>query len=76
MPPGALSAIFDQQTEHRRKWKKPPIETVDEMPDAVKFGYAMPTILNEILKKMEEGMPLEEVDRRKLLDLAEWSYVL
>lgn len=75
MQPGGLSAIFDHQAEHRRKWKKPPIETVDEMPDAVKFRYAIPTILDDILKKMEEGMSLEEVDRRKLLDLTAWRYV-
>jgi hypothetical protein len=45
MQPGGLSAIFDYQAEHRRKWKTSPMQTVEEMPDGVKFGYAIPTIL-------------------------------
>jgi hypothetical protein len=74
MPPGGLTAIFEHQAQHRRRWKKAPVETVDEMPDSVKFGHAIPTILDEILKKMEEGMSPEEVEHRGLLDIVAWRY--
>lgn len=74
MQPGGLSAIVDYHAEHRRRWKKSPGQTVEEMPERVKFGYAIPTILDEILKKMEQGMSLEEVERRKLLDVTAWRY--
>jgi hypothetical protein len=74
MPPGGLTAVFEHQAQHRRRWKKAPVQTVDEMPDSVKFGHAIPTILDEILKKMEEGMSPEEVEQRGLLDIAAWKY--
>lgn len=74
MPPGELSAIFDHQAEHRRRWKTVPVQTVDELPDSVKFGHAMPTIVDEILRKMEDGMSPAEVEHRGLLNIVAWRF--
>jgi hypothetical protein len=76
MQPGAMSAIFEHQAAHMRRWQKRALDVVDELPDEVKFQYAIPTILDEVLSKMDEGVLLEELERRKWLDISAWKFSL
>lgn len=70
------SAIHEIET-HRRNLKDrfPNLDTnnVSELPKQVQFQYAVPALIRKVLQKMQEnGVRLDELERRRWLDTAVW----
>jgi hypothetical protein len=47
--------------------------TVFELPDELRGDEAIPALMAEILHRVEEGQPLEEMRKQGILDISQWS---
>lgn len=48
-------------------------ETVGELPDEVRGSEAIPAVISEILRQLEEGHTLEDLRKRGALDIGTWN---
>ncbi len=56
-----------------KKYKKPLTDTVDELPDKVRARIAIPGVIAEILRQLEEGRSIDELRRGGFLDIGHWK---
>jgi len=74
MPPADIEAIFAHQRNLRKRFPGHATNNVGELPDDIRFRHAVPAMIRKILAKMKEGVPLEEIERDKLLDWWAWRF--
>ncbi len=85
-PPGSQHdplAIFLPAEDHgtimrhaqalRERFPRVPTDIVSELPDDVQFGQIVPEILRHILRMVDEGVPLEQLEQQKWLHTHEWK---
>ena len=63
----ALRAKRDKQFGRRRH-----TDMVTGMPDEIRGGEAIPAVLAEILRQIEDGRSLEEMRKQGILNLGGW----
>ena len=47
--------------------------TVSELPDEVRGAEAIPAVITELIRQLEEGRTIEELRKRDMLDIGEWK---
>jgi len=74
MPPKDTAAILDHETKLKLRYPDLPTRHVLELPKRVQFPRAVPAIIRKIASEMETGVPLDEMEHRKWLDLSAWTF--
>jgi hypothetical protein len=74
MPPADIQAIFDHWRSLTQRYPEPPTNNINELPNDVRFRHAVPRVIREIVSEMGRGVPLEELERRKWLDISVWNF--
>ncbi|WP_316162845.1 hypothetical protein [Bradyrhizobium sp. SZCCHNRI20481] len=67
------SLIMKLMQKRIKKYKKPLTDTVDELPDKVRARIAIPGVIAEILRQLEEGRSIDELRRGGFLDIGHWK---
>ena len=48
--------------------------TGNELPNDVRFRHAVPRVIREIVSEIGRGVLLEELERRKWLEISAWNF--
>lgn len=72
MPGSDVMSIWDHQQQLRNRYPRLSTENIDELPKPIKFRYAIPAVVRTVVSKMEEGVLLEEIERRQWFDMFAW----
>ncbi len=67
-----FSSIFRHHAELRRKFPDLKTDNISELPTSVKFIYAIPEVVRTIVHNINEGVSLEQMKRRRWLDMHKW----
>jgi hypothetical protein len=51
-------------------------KTVGELPDEVRGGDAIPAVISELVRQMDEGRSLQELQKLCLVDIGSWNIEL
>jgi len=76
IPPAACSEIVSLQMERKQRYGQPLTDTVGELPAHVRARHAIPAIIRNILRQLDEGKTLEDLRRAELLHLGSWKIQL
>ena len=68
--------LVAKREEHEKRYSKPMVDHVCELPASLRSGYAIPAILRRLMQKLEDGQPLEKLRSQRLLDIASWGFDL
>jgi hypothetical protein len=74
VPPADIHAIWKHQQKLNRKYPELATNNISEMPDRIQFRHAVPAVIRKIVWDMEEGLPLDEIGRRKWFDMSAWKF--
>jgi hypothetical protein len=74
MPPAEIMAIMNHQRDLNRQYPRLKTDNIGEMPADVQFRRAVPAVIREIMDKIQQGIPLEELERRKWFDMFAWKF--
>jgi hypothetical protein len=67
----AISALREKRNKKFGRGRH--TNTVLELPDELRGDEAIPALMAEILGRVEEGQPLEEMRKQGILDISQWS---
>jgi hypothetical protein len=76
VPPADIQAIWDHQQNLKERYPELATDNIGELPNEVQFRRAVPAVIGGILSRMEKGVPLEEMERRKWLDTSAWKFTI
>jgi hypothetical protein len=68
-----LESITAIEQKRMKKYGRPLTDTVDELPDNVRGHRAIPAVMSEILRQLEEGRSLDDLNRVGILDIGHWK---
>lgn len=73
LPGQEIRQIWEHQRELKAKHPRLSTDNVSELPKDVQFGRVIPEILRQTVNKVEEGVPLAELEQAKWLDTSAWK---
>jgi hypothetical protein len=73
MSPSLGASVRSLMQKRIKKYGRPLTNTVDELPDDVRARVAIPGIMAEILRQLEDGKALDDLRQAKLLDVGRWK---
>jgi hypothetical protein len=74
LPAAGIQAIWEHRKNLKQRYPELKTDNISELPNDIQFRHALPAIIREIVFKMQEGMPLEEVERRNWFDMSAWKF--
>jgi hypothetical protein len=74
MPPADTQAIRNHWRSLKEEYGEPPSNNINDLPKDVRFRYAVPMVIGKIVSEMAKGVPLEELERRELLNVSAWHF--
>jgi hypothetical protein len=76
MPAADIHAIWDHQRNLNERYPKLATDNIGELPKDVQFRHAVPAVIRKIASNVEEGVPLEEMLRRKWFEMLKWKFII
>jgi hypothetical protein len=65
MPGADIVSVWDHWRQLKEQYPRLSTDNIDELPKPIKFRYAVPAVIRTIVSKLEEGVPLKEIERRQ-----------
>jgi hypothetical protein len=73
IPSAASSEVLTLEKERRERYGRPLTDTVGELPASVRARYAIPAIVRNVLRQLEEGKTLDELRSTDFFHLGAWK---
>ena len=74
MPSADILAIMEHKGKLKQQYPRLATDNISELPKDVQFQRAVPAVIREIIE--EDGVPLEEMERRNWFDMSAWKFTI
>lgn len=73
VPPCEIGVMWDFAHSLERRYPELDTDVIGELAPSVRYGHAIPAVLSRVTTRVAEGSSLEDLVRRKWLDMHAWK---
>ncbi|SFF23918.1 hypothetical protein [Methylobacterium sp. 13MFTsu3.1M2] len=73
MPGSEIAAIFQHQTDLKKRYPTINADIISELPSNAQFAYAIPRVLHRVIWNLSEGISLKSMEEKEWLDMSSWK---